>query len=151
MSELETPHTAVVPVTGQLVDLTQPAEVAGAIGDIDQAVRQLRELRDLLVELVVEESSRQGTKTLHLEHGLTAKVSGGTRPEYDLETLAEMLRANGLPEDRLEQLITTRIEFRLDQAVARQLRGANPAYAEALDFCKTVVPAPWRVTIERKA
>jgi len=143
--------TAVVPVTGQLVDLTQPAEVAGAIGDIDQAVRQLRELRDLLVETIVEECTRQGTKTLHLEHGLSAKVSGGTRPEYDLETLADLLRDAGLPEDRLEQLIVPRVEYRLDQAVARQLRGANAMYAEALNACRTDVPAPWRVTIERKA
>jgi hypothetical protein len=143
-------NLAVVPVIGQLVDLERPAEVAGAIGDIDQAVRQLREIRDQLVAVLVEESAFQGTKTLHLEDGLTAKLSGGTRPEYDLETLADELRDAGLPEDRLEQLIVQTINYKLDQAVARQLRGANAAYRQALDDCRTDVPAPWRVTIERK-
>jgi hypothetical protein len=150
MSELEPANLTVVPVLGTVVNVDNPTHVAETIADVDQAVELLREMRDMLVGLVVDEASRQGTKTLHLEDGIIAKVSGGSRPEYDLETLADQLRDAGLPEDRLEQLIVPRVEYKLDQAVARQLRGANPAYRQALDECRTDVPAPWRVTVERK-
>ena len=150
MALVETdPHLA-VQLTGQIIDLRNPSDVAQALGDLREAKRQLDGVIALLADVIRAESARQGTKTLHLEHGLTATVAGGTRPEYDLEVLADTLRAAGLPEDRLEALIRTEIRYRLDANVARQLRGANPAYAAALDACTTRVPAGWRVTIERK-
>ena len=149
-SLIETDPVFTIRLTGQIIDLREPAEVANALSDVREAKRQLDAIRQLLEDVLRLESSRQGTKTLHLEDGLTAVVSGGNRPEYDLPVLADMLRDAGLPEDRLEQLIVATISYRLDQSVARQLRSANPAYAAALDACRRDVPAPWRVNIERK-
>lgn len=142
------PHLT-VRLLGQVVDLSDPGEVAQCLYDVREAKRQLDEVRQLLEDVLRLESSRQGTKTLHLE-GLEARITGGTKPEYDLEQLEQMLREAGLPEQRLNELIVVTISRKLNQSVARQLRGANLAYAHALETCRTDVPAPWRVTVERE-
>jgi hypothetical protein len=94
------------------------------------------------------ESERQGTKTLHLD-GLTAVVSGGEKVEYDVEKLADLLREEGLPEHRLAELIVIQVSYRVNQAVARSVAAANPRYALALEACKQIVPAPWRVSVKK--
>ena len=76
----------VVPGTGEIIKLDDPAQVAHGLGRVREAKRGLDELRALLEALLRVESQRVGTKTVHLENGLTAVVSGGTRTVYDAET-----------------------------------------------------------------
>jgi hypothetical protein len=137
----------VLPLTGQLVDLTKPTEVADALATVRDAKRQLDEIRADLEAVLVLESTRQGTKTLHLGDR-DAVISGGTRTDYDALQLTLRLAAAGLPEDRLSALIVTTVSYRVDQRVAKQLSAANPVYAEILDQCRTIEPAPWRVTLK---
>lgn len=72
-----------------------------ALAQVRDAKRRLDELRALLEALLRVESRRQGTKTVHLDGGLTAVVSGGSRVVYDGEQLARDLEQAGLPADRL--------------------------------------------------
>lgn len=136
-----------LPLLGQLVDLRDPADVAHALDDVRGAKRQLDEVRALLEQVLRLECQRQGTKTLHFGD-VDAIVSGGSRSDYDIERLVAELRAAGLPEDRLAQLVVETVSWKVDQRVARQLAAANPAYRDAIDRCRTTTPAPWRVSVE---
>jgi hypothetical protein len=136
--------------TGEQIDLRDPAQVAGGLDQVRDLEQRLRAFRHLLSDVLRLESLRRGTKTLHLDGGWTAVVSGGSRPEYDTELLAERLQAAGLPNDRLDDLIQTVVTYKVNAQVARQLAAANPAYKAALQEARTEAPAAWRVSVERR-
>ena len=146
-AQLDDTPTIVVPLTGQLIDLTRPLEVAGALHDLRELKRQLDELRALLEGVLRLEAQRQGTKTLHLG-SLDAVVSGGSRREYDAELLAGLLREAGLPEERISEAIVETVSYKVNQLVLKQLAGANADYAAAIELAQTSVEAPWRVTVK---
>lgn len=149
--ELE-PLTAsvVVPFTGEIVELAEPDRVALALETVRRLKRELDDARAVLEDALRYESERAGSRTLHLGE-LTAVVTGGEKVEYDAEQVLAQLRDAGLPEDRLNELVGVRVEYRVDQRVARSVAASNPTYAAALDRCRRVVPAPWRVQIKRGA
>ena len=146
MTELE-PATLVVPWTGEVVSLAEPAQVCRALDQVRELKRELDHVRAVLEDALRQESERQGTKTLHLD-GLTAVVSGGEKVEYDHLELIDELRDLGLPEQRIGDLVVETITYRVDQRVAKQLAGANPRYAEAIERHRHVVPDRWRVTVK---
>jgi hypothetical protein len=85
---------------------------------------------------------------LHLG-GVTAVVSGGEKVEYEALELGQELRDAGLSERRRGELVVEAVSYRVDQRVARGVAASNPRYAAALECCRRVVPAPWRVAIKR--
>ena len=138
----------VIPMTGEVVPLDQPDQVAVALDDVRRYKRDLDQVRIVLEDALRFESERAGTRTLHLT-GMDAVVTGGERVEYDAEELARELSAAGLPPERLGELIVATVSYRVDQRVARSVAASNPRYAAALERCRRVVPAPWRVSIKR--
>jgi hypothetical protein len=134
-------------MTGELVSLAEPKDVCRALEQVREMKRHLDHVRAVLEDALRQESERQGTKTLRLGD-LTAVVSGGDKIEYDHHELADDLRDLGLPEQRLGELIVQTITYRVDARVAKQLAGANPRYAEALERHRHVVPDRWRVTVK---
>jgi hypothetical protein len=137
-----------VPLTGELVPLADPGRVAFALDQVREMKRDLDQARQVLEAALRVASEHAGTRTLHLG-ALTAVVSGGERVEYDAERLAQELAAAGLPPERLGELIVATVSYRVDQRVARSVAAANPRYAAALERCRRVVPAPWRVAVKR--
>ena len=142
-----------LPLPEQLVDVRTgellPATPENAVDLISAA----RELRGRLLSLVkdceailLEESRRQGTKTLHLPGG-TATITGGSDLEWDLETLLE-LRDLGLPEERYNELVVARVEFKVDARVASQLEAANEAYGDVIRQARSRVERPFRVSVK---
>lgn len=146
-TQVEETPTIVMPLTGALVDLREPVEVARALQDVRDLKRRIDELRALLEGVLTLEARRQGTKTLHLE-GVDAVVTGGEKVEYDAELLQERLRAAGLPEDRVGQAVQVIVSYKVSAVVLRQLAAANPAYAKAITEARSTVETPWRVTIK---
>ena len=144
---IEEPTVAVVPLVGLVVDLSQPKEVALALDAVREAKRRLDEARAGLERVLVEESVKQGTKTLHFGE-LKAVVSGGPVVEWDIEQLREELTELELPEARINMLITETVSYKVNAAVAKQLAGANPEYAEAVERAKTIVPKAYRVDVK---
>lgn len=136
-----------LPVTGELVLLTDPAQVAGALSSVRRIGQDLRGLRQLLEAVLRLEARRQGTKTLHLTGGLTATVSGGTKPEWDVERLREGLEQAGLPPGRMAELIVETVSYDVKANVAKQLAAANDAYALVIREARSDVEAPWYVRV----
>ena len=146
-AQLDDTPQIVVPLTGQVVNLREPFEVAAALEDVREVKRQLDELRALLEGVLRLEAQKQGTKTLHLG-SLDAVVSGGEKSDYDSELLAELLRDAGLPEERISEAIVETVSYKVNQLVLRQLAAANPDYAAAIELSKSTVPVAWRVTVK---
>ena len=140
-----------LPVSGQLVDLRQPAQVADALEQVRQAVRELGELRGLLESVLRLEGQRLGTKTLRLGD-VEATISGGSKTEYDGNRLRIVLREAGLPEERLNEAVPAivTVTHKPNAAVLRQLSAGNELYADLIAGCRTTVEVPWRVSTRRR-
>jgi hypothetical protein len=138
----------VVPFTGELVHLGEPAEVARALESVRQAKYQLDDARRVLEDALWFASEQAGSRTLHLGE-LDAVVSGGDKVVYDELELARRLRAAGLPEERLSELIVETVTYKVDARVAKSVAASNPKYAEAIEASRRTVPAPVRVAIKR--
>jgi hypothetical protein len=147
LAQVEAEPELVLPGSGEVVDLREPAQVAYGLQALRELKRQLDGLRSLLEALLRLESMRQGTKTLHLG-SLEATVSGGDKLEWDVDLLGAGLRKAGCPEERIDELVQIKIKYRVDAGIARQLEAANPRYAAAIAAARRRVPAPWRVSVK---
>jgi len=149
MSELEpVSDELVVPLTGELVSLSDPRQVVHVLDQVREMKRKLDDVRRVLEDALRAESERQGTKTLHVD-GLVATISGGSKTEYDIEGLLIELMELGLPAERLDALVVTTITQRVDQRVAKQVAGANPEYAEVIERHSSTVPDAWKVYVRK--
>lgn len=118
--------------------------------DLLYAARELRARMMGLVKdceaVLLDESRRQGTKTLHLPGG-TATITGGSELEWDLGTLLD-LKDLGLPDDRYAELVVETRTYKVDARVAKQLESANPAYGEVIERARSTVEKPFRVSLK---
>lgn len=130
--------------TGELVEAT-PAKAAELLIVARQFRNQILDSVKACEAVLIEESRRQGTKTLHLSTG-TAAISGGQELTWDLEALGR-LRATGLPEPRWDELVVATVTYKVNAAVAKQLEAANPLYAEIIASARSYTEKPWRVSI----
>lgn len=123
------------PITGQLIDVTDPASCAVAIAELHALEDRIKEVKRVLGATLVEESHRQGSKTLHLP-GAEVTLTEKKEITWDLQKLRE-LRALGLPDERWQALVRTTVEEKVNANVAKQLAGANDEYARIVEEART--------------
>jgi hypothetical protein len=136
------------PRSGELLPATpeNAAELLQAARDIRQRI--LRFVKDCEAVLV-DESRRQGSKTLHLPTGKVTITGGpGGGLDWNMELL-ERLRDLGLPEHRWDELVVATVTYKVSAKVANQLAAANPDYADVIDRAKLCPDVSWRVTVKR--
>ncbi len=147
MTDLVTIHHVLNPVTGELI----PAEDVNGVAEAVKGLRQLnQQIRDAIADatvILVEESRRQGTKTLALQD-VTVEIRGGTETVWDVQELRTNLEALEIPQERLHDLIKTEITYKVDARVAKQLAGANEDYAAVIESAKTTVEKPFYVRVK---
>lgn len=148
MSEQATGRELVVPGLGEIVDLSNPVQVAFALDGVRDLERNLREIKSELTAVIVQHAQVQGTKTLHLD-GIDATIKSGTKTEYDAEAIEQGLRAAGMPEERIREIVKENVSYTVDAVKAKQAAGANPAYADVIYTNRQVIEAPPYVTIKR--
>lgn len=137
----------VVPTTGELLDLGDPAACLKVLSEIRDLETRLKEAKAALTEALSHEFSRQGTKTLEID-GMKAELRGGSEIVWDIETL-EQLRALGLPGERMDALVTTEVTYKVNSSVAKQLSAANEDYAAVIESAKSVIPRASYVILKR--
>lgn len=140
------PRELVLPGTGELVNLDDAGQVARALSSLRDWKRHADEARAVLEAALVAESARQGTKTLHLG-AMTASVSADTELAWDVTVLIGLLAA-GLPSERYTDLVTETVSYKINASVAKQIAGANPAYAAIIDAAQSRVPKRQYVRVE---
>ena len=136
-----------IPLTGELVDLTNPSSVANALENVRDLKRILDNARAFLEDVLRLEARKQGTKTLHLD-GLTATISGGEKISWDALELREQLRQAGMPDETIAEIVVEEVSYKVDGYRAKRAAGANLDYRDAIEACQTIEPAPWRVTVK---
>ena len=132
--------------TGEIL----PATTTNAARVITAARDMRTRINDVVAQAtawLAEESARQGTKTLHAGSS-SVVLSGGPTDEYDPLELMNYLRNAGLPEQRVDDAVTTIIDYKVNRSVLRQLAAANPEYADAIEQAKRTVEKPMRATIK---
>lgn len=138
----------VVPGLGAVVNLDDPQQVTLALDDVRDLERELRNVKAELTRAIVHAASVRGTKTLHLEN-CTAIVKGGEAIIYDAEAIEEGLRAAGMPEDRIREIVVETVSYRVAANEAKRAAAANPAYAEVIEANRRVEETATTVTISR--
>jgi hypothetical protein len=149
--EVRESETLVVPGTSEVVDLSDPVAAAmalDALREFENAV--LAPAKRLLTDAVLSHYRLTGERTLELPNRLKAEVKAGTRTIVDPDLLETRLREAGMPDERIEQLITTTQERKVDLRKAKSAATANEAYKTALEAASTTYQETPSVTIRRR-
>jgi alcohol dehydrogenase class IV len=129
----------VLPGIGQIVDLTDGQDSAVALATVRDLERQLKEIKSVLTDAIVDHARVLGTKTLRLNDGRVATLSAGTETIYDAERIETGLRALGMPEERIREVVVETLAYKVNAVEAKRVAGANPDYAKVIeDFSQTV-------------
>lgn len=139
------PDTLLDVRSGELVTATPQKAAELIVAARDMRGRLLGLVKDCEAVLL-DESKRQGTKTLRFSEG-TATVTGGTDLAWNLDILLQ-LRERGLPEERYNELVVATVTYRVDARIAKQLESANESYAEVIALARSYEPKPWRVSVK---
>jgi hypothetical protein len=138
------------PPTGEAFDIELAEDAARGLDAIAYLRSQLDELAGLFKDRLREESERLGTKTLHYDDLTVELRGGGEEAHYDPELTRECMEQVDLPEERMNKLVKAQVTYTVDRNVVRQLVGANPVYADALERARTWKPQPLYVSVRRK-
>ena len=133
----------VLPITGELVPVTEPARVARALAELRDLKRQVESAMRECSAVLAEEGLRVGAHTLHLE-GMEVTIGSDQTLVWDEPKLRE-LAEHGLPDERMEALLRPTVTYKVDPKVARQIeRSGNPEYARIVGEARTYQPrARW--------
>jgi hypothetical protein len=151
MSEIEIARpTEVILPTGEIVNLEDPASCAAAIGKVREIESQLRELKGYAVDALAAYMEHRGSgKTLHLEDGQKVALKGGEEICWDAHQLEDDLRAAGMPEDRIREIVIEEVSYKVVAAEAKKAASVNPDYAAAVERARHAVPARPSISISR--
>lgn len=139
-----------IPGTGQVVSLDNEVECAQALSAVRAFESQIREAKNILTSAIVERSQILGTKTIHLPDGTKAEIRGGPESTYDHMEIEENLRALGMPENRIREIIVEEISYKVSVREAKRAAGANESYASVIENAKQVNEKPFYVVISRR-
>lgn len=139
-----------IPGTGQVVSLDNEVECAQALSAVRAFESQIREAKNILTSAIVERSQVLGTKTIHLPDGTKAEIRGGPESTYDHMEIEENLRALGMPENRIREIIVEEISYKVSVREAKRAAGANESYASVIENAKQVNEKPFYVVISRR-
>ena len=129
-------------VTGEALPAT-PSNAHHVLSQIAEMEAKLRTLKAHITDWVLEESQRQGTKTLYVESGKVV-LEGGPETVVDGHDLALLLRDSGLPEERIAEVVEEIVTYKVNRRVLNQMAGANENYRVAAEMTTTTVEKPYR-------
>jgi hypothetical protein len=148
-AELAVPEQLLDVVTGEVLPASVP-NAARVLEAVREMGRRIAEVKAAATYFLEERSRVEGTKTFQLAEGGKVVLSGGDSTDYDAEALANGLRAAGCPEERVSEAVREEhvVTFRVDRAVLRQLRAANPEYGDVIDQAARLVSSPVRASVK---
>lgn len=145
------PGTDLVPLPdGQLVDLSNPTEVALRLDDLRTLEARIKEAKAVLVDAIAQYAEQAGAgKTLNLPGGVRAVLKNDRQVVWDAQRLEADLREAGMSEERIREIIIEEVSYRVVGLEARKAASVNPAYAHAVAEARKEIPQRPSVKIER--
>lgn len=140
MSEQKSGTELVLAHSGQLVNLEDVADVAKAFQEVKDIRTRLIEADRLLRDALAAHAKIQGSKTIYIEGVGKFEVKGGEIIDwFDPLALAEELRKAGMPEDVVNEIVVTKVDYKVDGRRAARAAKANPEYAEIIERGKRTI------------
>jgi len=136
--------------SGVDIDLSDPVACAVALDRVRTFETDFAQIKRVLTEAIVSHYRLTGERSFELPDRLKAEVKAGKRNLIDPDILEERLREAGMPEDRIDALITTTQERKVDARKAKTAATANEAYKAALEEATTTYDETPSVTIRRR-
>lgn len=137
----------VVPGIGEIVNLEDAPQVARALHAVRALEGQLRDVKSELTNALVYASQVQGSKTLRFE-GVEAVVKGGEITMYDEVEIENGLRAAGMPEERIREIVVETVTRKVSAREAERAAKANPAYAKVIEAHRRTVEQSPSVSVK---
>lgn len=135
-----------IPLSGELVDLTDARSAAVALERVRDAERDLKVAKGVLLDALRAEASRRGDPHVTLEGGVSYSVTDKTNISWDVEMLDRLLEL-GLPQERFDELVEVVVETKVNAVVAKQIAKMNPQYAAVISAARHDTPAGSEVKV----
>ena len=135
---------------GELIDLSDEQAVGDAIDDLNVLLQRVFEVKRVLGAAAAERARVLGVKSFALTGGRKAVIEGGPSKSYDAEAIERELRAAGMPEERIREVVREEVTHTLRVREATRAAGANEEYADIIERNTTEVVKPYSVSIRRK-
>lgn len=139
----------VLPHSGEVIRAEDATACVVALDDLRSMERHIAQAKRALSDAIAAECRRQGTKSIKIKGGRRAEIRGGPEKAYDAEALERDLRALGMPEERLREIVTETVTYGVSAKEAKRAAGANEDYARAVERNTTEIERPISVTIRR--
>lgn len=137
------------PFAGQIIDLTDGAACGAALDEVRTMQVHLQHVVRALSDAIAAQAAFLGKKSIPIGGGRVAAVQGGTTTVYDAQEIERGLRALGMPEDRIREIVVEQVTYTVRAVEAKRAAGANPAYAEVIEAASSEFEKPISVTIRQ--
>lgn len=125
--------------TGELIDLDSLESMAAGLAKVNEIEQYLKEIKGAIREGILEESRIRGESKMELEDGTHIEVKRSYELHWDAPQLEEDLRALGMPEKRIREIVVETVSHKVKAVEANKASKANPEYAEAIERARTEV------------
>ena len=134
---------------GQIIDLSDPAQVAMAYDDLQYLKRMIREAEGRLKDALISHSAAVGKKTFEISGVGKVEIKGGSETKFDALGLKQGLKEAGCPDERISEIIQEATSYKVLAVEARRAAQANPEYAAVIKANSTVEDKTPSVTVNR--
>lgn len=144
--------TELVPLPdGQLVNLADPTAVAVAIDDLRNLEARVKEAKSVLVDAIHAYVGDAGKgKTVDLPGGVRVVVKNDKKVLWDAQRLEEELRAAGMSEERIREIVVEEVSWKVAAAEANKAARVNPRYAQAVADARKEIPQRPSIEVKRR-
>lgn len=139
-----------IPGTGELVDLNDAQACVRALDSLRDFESVIREVKGALTRAIIYEATLQGVRSIELSDGSRAEISPSTEIVYDAQAIEDGLRAAGMPEERIRDIVEETVSYKVHAREAKKAARANPEYAKVIDEASMEAARQQYVTIRRK-
>jgi hypothetical protein len=142
MSELAERQELLDVLTGEVLPAS-PENAHAILQRIEEQEARLRVAKAAITAYVEDESKKEGTKTFNVPGGKLV-LEGGPTTVVEGNELAQLLRDAGMSDERIAEIVSEEVTYKVNRAKLNQATAANDDYKAAADLCTSTVMKPWR-------
>lgn len=132
------------------LDLADHVACAVLLDDIREHESRLAEVKGALTRAILDRAAADGVTSFDLPDRMKVEIRSGTRTVIAGDVLEQGLRAAGMSEERIREIVTETVSYKAKAVEAKKAARMNPDYAAALEAATTVHEAQPSVSIRRR-